>query len=76
MDDGRRQYGVDTPVLRSDCAIHVTANAYIDLSNGVSEIEKVGEKLAAIAYLLVLAKQASKLEIFKNKQGLAMSRFS
>ena len=31
LDDDRRQLGVDTPLIKSVCAVHSAANAYKDL---------------------------------------------
>ena len=62
LDDDRMKSGVDTPLLKSVCAVHSTANAYKDLCKSVPEIDYLVKKLAAIStYFHVSAKRTSEL---------------
>ena len=76
LDDDRRKLGVDTPLLKSVCAVHSTASAYKDLCNSVPEIDHLVKKLAAIStYFHVSAKRTSEQEKVAKVEGLTARRF-
>ena len=74
--DDRRKLAVDTPLLKSVCAVQSTANAYKDLCKSVPEIDHLVLKLAAIStYFHVSAKRTSELEKVAKVEGLTARRF-
>ena len=76
LDDERRKLDIDTPLLKSVCAVHSTANAYKDLCKSVPEIDHLCKKLAAICtYFHVSAKRTSELEKVAKVEGLTVRRF-
>ena len=76
LDDDRRKLDIDTPLLKSVCAVHSTANAYKDLCKSVPEIGHLVKKLAAIStYFHVSAKRTSELEKVAKVEGLTVRRF-
>ena len=76
LDDDRRKLGIDTPLLKSVCAVHSTASAYKDLCNSVPEIDHLVKKLAAIStYSHVSAKRTSELEKVAKVERLTARRF-
>ena len=76
LDDDRRKLDLDTPLLKSVCAVHSTANAYKDLCKSVPEIDHLVKKLAAIStYFHVSAKRTSELEKVAKVEGLTVRRF-
>ena len=76
LDDDRRKLGGDTPLLKSVCAVHSTANACKDLCKSVSEIDHFVKKLTAIStYFHVSAKRTSEMENVAKVEGLTVRRF-
>ena len=80
LDDDRRKLDIDTPLLKSVCAVHSTANAYKDLHanacKSVPEIDHLVKKLAAIStYFHVSAKQTIELEKVAKVEGLTVRLF-
>ena len=70
LDDDRRELDIDTPLLKSVCAAHSTANPYKDLCKSVPEIDHLVKKLAPIStYFHVSAKRTSELEKLQNWKG-------
>ena len=76
LDDDRRKLDIDTPLLKSVCAVHSTTKAYKDLCKSVQEIDHLVKKLAAISfYFHVSAKRTSELEKVANVEGRTVRRF-
>eukprot|EP00795_Rhopilema_esculentum_P016990 gene16990-8493_t len=75
LDDNQRKLDIDTPLLKSVCAVHSTANAYKDLCKSVPEIDHLVKKIAAIFYLFSRFKRTSELEKVANVEGLTVRRF-
>ena len=76
LDDDRWKLGIDTPLLKSVCAVHSTANAYKDLCKSVPEIDHLVKKLAAIStYSHVSAKRTSELEKVAKVEELTVRRY-
>eukprot|EP00795_Rhopilema_esculentum_P003753 gene3753-15034_t len=76
LDDDRRKLDIDTPLLKSVCAVHSTANPYQDLCKSVPEIDHLVKKIAAISiYFHFSAKRTSELEKVANVEGLTVRRF-
>ena len=76
LDDDRRKLDIDTPLLKSVCAVNSTANSYKDLCKSVPEIYHLVKKLAAIStYFHVLAKRTSEMEKVAKVEGLTVRLF-
>ena len=76
LDDDRRKLDIETPLLKSVCVVHSTANAYKDLCKSVPEIDNLVKKLAAIsAYFHVSAKGTSGLKKIATVEGLTVHCF-